>query len=72
MAKKSGISVTCMCPYHINTSMFAGATSSLPTFLPTLDAQSVVERTIQAMEDRQFLVALPRSMYLVILNKGLV
>ncbi len=70
MAKKTGVSVTCACPYQINTQMFAGASSSLPGLFPVLDAQYVVERTLQAMEDEQFLVALPRSMYFVMFNKG--
>ena len=70
VAKKSGISVTCACPYQINTQMFAHVSSSVPRLLPVLDAQYVVEKSLQAMEDRQFLVALPRSMYLVMFFKG--
>lgn len=70
MAKKTGVSVTCACPYHINTQMFAGASSAIPGLLPVLDAQYVAERSLQAMEDKQFLLALPRSMYFVIFNKG--
>ena len=64
-AKKSGISVTCMCPYHINdTEMFSGIRLRLSFLFRSLRSEEVVDRTIQAMVERQFLVILPRTLYL--------
>lgn len=63
--KKTGISVTCVCPYHMDTTMFAGATTSFPS----LKAEYVVERILQAMEERQFIVNIPRLMYFLVFLK---
>ena len=69
-AKKTGITVTCVCPFHINTQMFARVTTTCPSLFPTLDAGYVVDRTLQAVQERQFMVAMPRSMYFMIFLKG--
>lgn len=67
--KKTGISVTCVCPYHMDTTMFAGATTSFPSLFPALKAEYVVERILQAMEERQFIVNIPRLMYFLVFLK---
>lgn len=67
--KKTGVSVTCVCPFHIDTSMFTGATTAFPSLFPTLKAEGVAERILQAMKERQFLVAIPRSMYFLMFLK---
>lgn len=69
VARKSGILVTCVCPFHINTAMFDGATTNLSSMFPPLDVHYVAERTLRAMEERQFMVLLPRSMYMLPLIK---
>ena len=69
-AKKNGISVTCVCPYHMSTGMFAGVKSNFPSILRTLKPEEVAERTLWAVVDRQFLVVLPKIFYLVIALKG--
>lgn len=65
--RKTGVTVTCVCPFHIDTSMFAGVTT--PSLFPTLKAEEVAERTLQAMKQRQFIVAIPRSMYFLLFIK---
>lgn len=67
--KKTGITVTCVCPYHINTEMFAGVTTNFSSLFKTLDAEYVVERILQAIDEKQFIVATPRIMYLLIFLK---
>lgn len=68
--KKTGISVTCVCPFHIDTGgMFSGATSSLPSLFPPLKTEHVVDRILQAVEEKQFIVVIPRLMYLFIFMK---
>ena len=67
--KKTGVTVTCFCPYLMNTEMFSGATTNFPFLFPVLDAGNMVERILQAMEEKQFIVASPRTMYLFIFLK---
>ncbi len=70
-ANKSGINVTCVCPAHIgDTRMFAGVRTKLQWLLPSLKAEDVAERTLRAMWDGEFLVAMPRLFYLFIFMKG--
>ena len=68
-AKKSGITVTCVCPYHMSTGMFAGVKVKFPSILRTLKPEEVAERTLWAVIDRQFLVVLPKIFYLLIFLK---
>ena len=63
--KKTGVTVTCVCPFHMNTSMGTGVTSPLPC----LDPEYVSERVIQAIEEKQFIVIIPRLMYLFVFLK---
>ena len=72
-ANKSGISVTCVCPSHIwNTAMFASVKPKLTWIMPSLRAVDVAERTVRAVQEKQFLVAIPRTFYLFLFLKGLV
>lgn len=68
-ANKNGITVTCVCPYHISTGMFAGVKTMLPFLLHTLKPEEVAERTLHGVADRQFLVVIPRIFYLLMLLK---
>ncbi len=67
--KKTGISVTCVCPYHINTGMFNGVRPTFPSITRTLNEEEVAERTVRGMAERQFLVIQPRLYYLLIFVK---
>ena len=68
--KKTGVSVTCVCPYQLDTSMFDRVKTTFPSLFPALRAEFVAERILQAMEERQFIVCTPRIMYLLIAVKG--
>ena len=61
---KTGITVTCVCPYHIsNGGMFASLKTRFPRLLPSLRAEDVANRVIRAVRDKQFLVVTPRHFY---------
>ena len=63
-ANKIGITVTCVCPYHIsNTGMFESVKTRFPRLVPPLTAEDVANRVIKALRDKQFLVVLPRHFY---------
>ena len=71
-AKKNGITVTCVCPSHMSTKMFAGVKQNFPSILRTLKPEEVAEHTLWAVIDQQFLVVLPKIFYLFIVLKGYV
>lgn len=62
-ANKTGINVTCVCPYHIRTGLFKGIKLNFPWILRSLTPEEVAQRTIRAMSDRQFVVVLPKLFY---------
>ena len=63
-ANKTGITVTCVCPYHItNSSMFESIRTRFPRLVPPLRAEDVASRVIKAVRDKQFLVVTPRHFY---------
>lgn len=66
---KTGISVTCVCPYKIDTGMFGGAKLRFPSLFPELRGEEVAERTLRAVAERQFMVVLPRLFYLTMFVK---
>ena len=69
-AKKTGITVTCVCPYHIaDAGMFASYKSELPRLLPSLNAESVASRVLKAVKEKQFLVVTPRMFYFTLFFK---
>ena len=69
-AKKSGISVTCVCPYHIaNTTMFSSLRTRFPRLLPSLTAEDVADRVIRAVVEKQFFVVIPKILYLTVFLK---
>lgn len=67
-ANKMGITVTCVCPFHIKTGMFKGVV--FPTVCRSLEPEEVVERTVRAMAEKQFLVILPRTFYFALFLKS--
>lgn len=69
-SNKNGVNVTCVCPYHIkNSKMFSGAKPRLPWLFKGVDSEEVAERTLRAVVEKQFLVAIPRTFYLSIFMK---
>ena len=68
-ANKNGITVTCVCPYHMSTGMFAGVKTLFPSLLRTMKPEEVAERTLRGVADRQFLVMIPRILYLLVMLK---
>ena len=68
-ANKNGITVTCVCPYHMSTGMFAGVKTFFPSLLRTMKPEEVAERTLRGVADRQFLVVIPRIFYLLLMLK---
>lgn len=63
-AGKGGITVTCVCPYHIKeTGLFGSVKTRLPWLLPPLRVKEVVDRVIRAVREKQFLVVIPRHFY---------
>jgi all-trans-retinol dehydrogenase (NAD+) len=68
--KKTGITVTCICPYHIRTELFKGVTTRFPSLMRTLTPEEVARRTVTAMADKQFIVVLPKIFYLAMFLKG--
>ena len=70
-ANKCGIGVTCVCPSHIsNTGMFASVRPKLSWIFPSLRAEDVAKRTVRAVQEKQFLVAIPKNFYLFLFLKG--
>ncbi len=70
-ANKTGINVTCVCPSHIgDTRMFAGVKTRLQWLFRSLRAEDVADRTLRAVQDGQFLVAIPKLFYVFIFLKG--
>lgn len=56
---KTGVRTTCVCPYFINTGMFAGAKSKLPFILPFLESEEVAHQIVDAVRRDYQLVILP-------------
>jgi all-trans-retinol dehydrogenase (NAD+) len=59
------VRTTVVCPYYVNTGMFAGARSRFPRLLPILDEEVVVRRIMRAIERGHRRLFLPWSMYLL-------
>ena len=63
-ANKKGITITCVCPYHIsNTGMFGSIRIRFPRLFPSVRVEDVAKRVIKAVRDKQFLVVTPRHFY---------
>lgn len=63
-----GIHSTVVCPYYINTGMFAGIGSSM---IPILRPEYVVDETVKAILVNQEVLYLPRIVYFLYALKGL-
>ena len=62
---RSGVSVTCVCPLFINTRMvWQSRALKKGHSESTLEPSFVARRILTAMSDRQFLLAIPKVIYL--------
>ncbi|MES5098492.1 SDR family oxidoreductase [Agrobacterium sp. BA1120] len=66
--EKTGVGVTTVTPYYINTGMFAGVRSP---FIPILDAEYVADRIIAAVKSNRIFLRLPWIINFLPLLRGL-
>ena len=66
---KLGITVTCICPYHMDTGMFKGYKVKFPRLLPALKPSVVAKRTVQALISKETVVVVPCYMVIFIILK---
>ena len=59
----TGVEVTCICPYLIDTGMFDGAKNKHDFILPILKPDWVAGRIIKAVEYNEFVVMLPKFLF---------
>lgn len=57
-----GINLTLICPYYVNTSLFAGVQ---PRFFPMLEPQYVADRIVQAVRKQEIWCVIPGHVRLV-------
>ncbi len=58
-----GVGTTLVCPFFVNTGMFAGVRTRFPFLLPILDPQTVAAATVRAVERNRAMVVLPRFVH---------
>jgi len=66
-----GVKTTVVCPYYINTGMFAGAQSRFPHLLPMLEEDDVAERILRAVEHDKPRLLLPPLVHLLPMLRAL-
>ena len=66
--QKTGVHITTVTPYYINTGMFDGVKSNI---IPILDPLKVAKRIIQGIEKNKIYVRMPGIVYALPLIKGL-
>eukprot|EP00992_Anisonema_acinus_P012256 TRINITY_DN8006_c0_g1_i1.p1 TRINITY_DN8006_c0_g1~~TRINITY_DN8006_c0_g1_i1.p1 ORF type:complete len:299 (-),score=56.45 TRINITY_DN8006_c0_g1_i1:100-996(-) len=68
---KQGVATSCICPFYINTGMFQGVQTRFPLLLPILEPDYVVDKIVQAVQQRREMVFLPRILRLTALGRFL-
>ena len=58
-----GVGATLVCPFFVNTGMFAGVRTRFPRLLPILEPEAVAEAALRAMERERALVIRPRFVH---------
>ncbi|HEY9184426.1 MAG TPA: SDR family oxidoreductase [Salegentibacter sp.] len=66
-ALKTGVGVTTVTPYYINTGMFDGVKS----FIPILKEEKVASKVIKAIEKDRIFLSMPWSMHFVRFSQGI-
>jgi len=69
--KKTGVHTTVVCPYIIDTGMFDGAKSKLPSLVPQLRPEYVADKIVDAVLTNQVMLCLPRIIYIFNVMKTL-
>ncbi len=59
------VRTTLVCPFYVDTGMFAGVRTRLPWLLPILSPEAVVERVLRAVERDEARVLLPPLLHLL-------
>jgi all-trans-retinol dehydrogenase (NAD+) len=57
--QKSSVKTTVVCPYYVNTGLFAGARSRFPRLMPILDEADVAARAVRAVEQNKARLYMP-------------
>ncbi|WP_395703739.1 SDR family oxidoreductase [Aquabacterium sp.] len=65
------IVTTLVCPYYIDTGMFAGVRTRFPRLLPILAADDVAERIVRAIETDRRRLLIPRFVIAALLARAL-
>ncbi|MEJ2040847.1 MAG: SDR family oxidoreductase [Desulfosarcinaceae bacterium] len=60
-----GVKTTVICPFYINTGMFAGVRTRFPFLLPILDESYAAERMVRAIERRRPRLIMPPLVYVI-------
>ena len=63
LARKTGISVTVVCPYYISTGLLSYS-NRMTSYLPPLNPRDVAMETIRAASEKRFSITLPPFLYL--------
>ena len=61
--KAPGVGATLVCPFFVNTGMFAGVRTRFPRLLPILEPETVAEAALRAVERDRALVIRPRFVH---------
>ncbi|OQV21907.1 Epidermal retinol dehydrogenase 2 [Hypsibius exemplaris] len=66
-ASETGVHLTNVCPFFINTGMFGGLKIRFPSILPGLDQHYVADRIVKAIEYNEPEVVIPATMKLTLI-----
>ncbi len=59
------IKTTVVCPYFINTGMFAGVQTRFPWLLPILKEETVAQKVVQAVRKNKKRLLIPKIVYII-------
>jgi len=71
LGSESGVHVTAICPFAINTGMFKGAVSYTPSLFPILEPEFVTGRIVEAVLTEAENLFTPKSCFLHLFLKGI-
>ncbi|MDR2052140.1 MAG: SDR family oxidoreductase [Treponema sp.] len=64
---KSAVNTTLICPYYVDTGMFAGVKTRFPLLLPILKKEAAVRRIVKAVLKNKRMLIIPPFIYTVFL-----
>jgi len=67
---KTGVHTTVVCPYLIDTGMFAGCKTRFPSILPTLTPEDVADKIVEAVLTNKALLLLPGTLSIALVLKN--